>query len=132
MAIHVKNWGNYGSSKYGAVRINYCIPCEQVSELKQCSTCKEKVTIFASTAEYRRYRELKLLEKFNEISDLELQPEYPMIINGQLVCRYFADFRYKNNKGEQIIEDVKGMRTATYNLKKKLMKAIYSIDILET
>ncbi|EPP19623.1 hypothetical protein L910_2850 [Vibrio fluvialis PG41] len=33
--------------------------------------------------------------------------------------------------GEEVVEDVKGFRTKEYNLKKKMMKAIYGIDIFE-
>jgi hypothetical protein len=31
-----------------------------------------------------------------------------------------------------VVEDTKGMRTPVYRLKKKIMKALYDIDILET
>ena len=36
-----------------------------------------------------------------------------------------------DKRGNVITEDVKGVKTAVYQLKKKLMKAIYGIDILE-
>jgi len=86
---------------------------------------------FDSKAEARRYGELKLLLKCGTIADLELQPRYDFAVNGVKLGFYKADFRYKiGNK--LIIEDVKGMKTPIYNLKKKLMKAIHGIDILET
>lgn len=49
------------------------------------------------------------------------------------VCVYVADFVYLDLfDGKEIVEDAKGYRTAIYKLKKKLMKAVHSIDIFET
>jgi len=48
------------------------------------------------------------------------------------VTTYVADFRYKNKEGKEVVEDVKGFKTAIYRLKKKLVKAYYGISILET
>ena len=45
--------------------------------------------------------------------------------------KYKADFRYIE-KGETVVEDVKGMRTPVYNLKRHLMKAVHGIEIRET
>jgi hypothetical protein len=86
---------------------------------------------FDSMAEGRRYKQLVLLQKAGVIEGLELQPRYDLIINGKKCGFYKADFRY-NEAGNQVVEDVKGMKTPVYNLKKKLIKAIYNIDILET
>ena len=86
---------------------------------------------FDSMAEGRRYKQLILLEKAGVIQELELQPRYDLIVNGKKCGFYKADFRY-NELGNQVVEDVKGMKTPVYNLKKKLVKAIYDIDILET
>jgi len=50
------------------------------------------------------------------------------------ICRYVADFGYIEN-GAVVIEDVKSKITKglpVYRLKKKLMKALYGIDIRET
>jgi hypothetical protein len=85
---------------------------------------------FASKKEAYRYCELKLLQRASEISDLELQPRYDIVINGMKVCTYVADFRYKES-GETITEDAKGMLTPMYRLKKKLMKACHGIEIKE-
>lgn len=87
---------------------------------------------FASKAEARRYQELKLLERAGEIHNLETHPKYTLSVNNQVICTYTADFRYEES-GEAIVEDVKSRPTMTqvYRLKKKLMKAIYDIDIKE-
>ena len=86
---------------------------------------------FDSQAEGRRYRKLKLLEKAGVIQELELQPRYDMELNGVKICFYKADFRYIED-GELVVEDVKGMLTDIYKLKRKMMKAFHGIDILET
>ena len=87
--------------------------------------------IFDSKAEARRYEYLKIMEAAGQITDLELQPKYPLLVNGKKVATYIADFRYKM-AGRIYVEDVKGMKTAVYNLKKKMMKAQYNIEIYET
>jgi len=57
------------------------------------------------------------------ISDLELHPVYPLMVNGIKIGRYTADFRYKNQNGKTIIEDVKSKvtRTRDYILRKKIL-----------
>lgn len=86
---------------------------------------------FDSKKEARRYQELKLMEKSGSITNLELQPRYDLKVNLVKCGFYKADFRYFEN-GKEVVEDVKGMKTPAYNLKKKLIKAIYGIEILET
>jgi len=79
---------------------------------------------FASLAEARRYGELKLLQKAGEIQDLQLQPRYKMVVDGWLICTYVADFSYRDGK-QKIAEDVKGMETALFKIKRKLFHALY-------
>ena len=45
--------------------------------------------------------------------------------------RYVADFVYVEG-GREVVEDVKGYRTAEYKRKRRLMKKIYGVDIRET
>ena len=86
---------------------------------------------FASHKEAMRYQELMLLLHSNNIQNLRLQVNYPIVINGVKVCSYVADFVYISN-GKEVVEDTKGVRTPYYKLKKKLMKAIYGIEIFES
>lgn len=86
---------------------------------------------FDSKKEAKRYVELKLLVKAGVISELKLQPRFDLIINGCKCGFYKADFEYIEN-GKIVVEDVKGKKTPVYNLKKKLIKAIYGFDIFET
>jgi len=86
---------------------------------------------FDSKHEAQRYTELVLLLKEHEITNLCLQPIYEIRVNGKHVCNYIADFRYTARDGKEIVEDAKGVKTPVYRLKKKLVKAIYGIDIVE-
>lgn len=63
---------------------------------------------------------------------LELQPKYPLTVNGEKICTYIADFKYWDaQKNAEIVEDVKGVRTPVFRIKSKLVKALYGIDIVE-
>lgn len=86
--------------------------------------------LFASKREAARYRELKLLLRAGEISDLVCQPAFSCDVDGVHVCTYIADFSYVD-KGAHIVEDVKGVRTALYSLKKKLVKMCCGVDVKE-
>jgi UDP-N-acetyl-D-mannosaminuronic acid transferase (WecB/TagA/CpsF family) len=89
---------------------------------------------FPSTGQARRYQDLRLREEAGEITDLKLDPSFPIQINGEKVCTVIADFSYRlAESGEVVIEDFKGMATLPiYRLKKKLVHACYGIDIVET
>ena len=86
---------------------------------------------FASKAEARRYQELRLEQSVGAISGLELQPRYPLHINGWKLGEYRADFRYRNGDGMTVVEDVKGVLTPMYRWKKKHVAAEYGVDVVE-
>jgi hypothetical protein len=87
---------------------------------------------FASKAEARRYGELTLLERVGKIKDIVLQPRVPIDVNGVRIGTYVADFMYVDvETGETVYEDVKGVKTPVYNLKKRLVAAIHGIKIKE-
>lgn len=85
---------------------------------------------FASKKEAARYKELQLMEKAGMIWDLRLQPRYPLVVFGTRVGTYVGDFLYSGAKGA-ILEDVKGIKTPVYRIKKKLVLALYGIEIME-
>jgi Protein of unknown function (DUF1064). len=86
--------------------------------------------VFDSAKEAQRYRELKLLERAGEISDLELQPRFLLQEsfkkNGKTYRKidYVADFKYTEN-GKIIVEDVKGLQTDVFKIKHKLFEKKY-------
>jgi Protein of unknown function (DUF1064) len=94
---------------------------------------------FASTAEGRRYAELKLLARAGTIRDLRCQPVFPLTaIADDLTCSkvavYRADFSYQEQQAGAwvlVVEDVKGVRTPVYRLKKKWFETQYGVAIRE-
>ena len=84
---------------------------------------------FASKKEAKRYTVLKDLENKGEIHALVCHPSFSLAINGQHLCRYIADFKYMDNGGVEHVEDVKGMITSVFTLKKKLMKILLNIEV---
>ena len=84
-----------------------------------------------SKKEAARCDVLHLLLKAGQVSDLKLQPTFLIEIGGHKVCKYKADFAYRQG-GADVVEDVKGIKTPTYRLKAKLLRATHGITILET
>jgi hypothetical protein len=92
--------------------------------------------VFASKAEATRYQELRVLERKGLISDLELQPVFELApavkLDGKTkpALRYVADFRYcdKVHHGS-VVEDVKGMQTQVFRIKRHLMKTVLGIEV---
>ena len=100
--------------------------------------------VFDSKKEARRYQQLKVMERFGLICNLKRQCKYELVpaqyIDGKCVERavtYTSDFEYDVLKdpniptGTHIVEDVKGMRTDVYKIKKKLMLYKQGIRITE-
>lgn len=92
--------------------------------------------LFDSKAEARHYQKLKLLERAGRISDLKLQVPFDLIPRQKLggrthpAVRYKADFTYVED-GRYVVEDVKGMITPVYRLKRRLMLEKYGIEVQE-
>lgn len=85
---------------------------------------------YDSAKEAERARVLHLLARAGDIRNLREQVRYELIPaqhdeNGKLAeraCCYVADFVYTDCRtGLEIVEDVKGYRTAEYKIKRKLM-----------
>lgn len=98
---------------------------------------------FDSKKEAARYCELRLLERSGAITGLELQPGFKFAIEGRPVLikskgypngrqvTYRADFAYFEG-GTRVIEDVKGMRTDVFKLKKAMVEAMFpKVEIRE-
>ena len=94
---------------------------------------------FDSIAEFNRYRQLQILERAGQIANLTRQVDFVLaprvIIQGKTkaAMKYKADFSYTNVlTGCYVVEDVKGMLTPIYKVKRHLMKWVHEIDIVET
>ena len=104
---------------------------------------KVKGRVFDSRKEARRYQELLILQQAGEIRDLECQVPFPLIPaqkykdpatgrwKTERGTKYVADFVYTTRGGERVVEDVKGVRTKEYIIKRKLMLWLDGIHIVE-
>ncbi len=102
-------------NKYGAVRTNG----------------------YASKREAARAAELKLLERAGKIKMLREQIKFILIPKqeGERECSYIVDFAYAEPASGTwfaVFEDCKGMKTAVYRIKRKLMLHVHGIRIRET
>lgn len=92
---------------------------------------------FDSKREAARYLELHALLRGGEITDLKRQVPFELIppqkVHGKpwRGITYIADFTYKNADGEYVVEDVKGVRTEIYRMKKKMMWYFNKIEVKE-
>jgi hypothetical protein len=92
---------------------------------------------FDSAREAARYSVLSAMAARGEISQLQIQVPFdvvPAAIVAGKKCRarrYVADFVYRSAAGDLVVEDVKGMLTPMYLLKRHLMKVVHGIDIVE-
>ena len=90
---------------------------------------------FDSKKEASRWCELKLLERAGLIRDLTRQRRIELIPKvGRHRARYYvADFEYLDTEtGKMVLEDVKGVHTQVYELKKAIIRWRYGIEITET
>jgi hypothetical protein len=92
---------------------------------------------YASKKEAKRAGELGLWNAVGIIGRLQKQVSFEIIPKDALgpAIRYVADFVYwkLDDRGafEQVVEDVKGFKTAAYRLKKRLMFQVHGIKISE-
>lgn len=91
---------------------------------------------FDSKREYRRWKELQLMEKAGEISSLKRQVPFVLVCahppEFKRPIKYIADFVYIDERTSHVVvEDAKGMKTPAYNIKKRLMFDKYGIMIQE-
>lgn len=110
----------YGNS-FGQPRSKYCSKATYVDGKR-----------FASKKEAARYGQLKAMSDAGYISNLATQVPFEIKVNDKKICKYLADFQYiEIQTGQTVVEDVKGFRTDIYKLKKKLVEAVYGIEIKE-
>jgi hypothetical protein len=84
--------------------------------------------VFASKREATRYSELRLMQKCGSIHELKLQPKFAFPMG----FSYVADFRYcereltgEGIRHKYVTEDVKGIQTPVFRLKRKCMAYFY-------
>jgi len=110
--------------------------------------------VYDSKAEAQRGFELELLQAAGKIEKLQRQVKFVLIPaqyeaasgvytrgklkgqpkRGKLLEKevaYYADFVYIDENGDKIVEDVKGVRTKEYILKRKMLLYFFGIRVHE-
>jgi hypothetical protein len=109
-------------SKFNAKKA-YCAQCHKHDSKREAARCDELHTLWAA----------------GDIGDLVVHPQFYFVINGSQVKHdngrrvgYKPDFSYTEN-GQECVEDVKGMVTTDFTLRKALFKALFpTIDFRQT
>jgi hypothetical protein len=101
----------------------------------------KKTTLFGITfdskAEADRYLVLKSDYQAGRIRELELQKVFilapSVVVQGRKrpPLKYIADFVYYRVDGTHVVEDVKGMVTDSYRIKRHLMACVHGVEIQE-
>lgn len=104
---------------------------------------------FDSKKELQRYKQLLEMQEQGEIHSLARQVEFILIPNqrepstfskkgkeklGKVIehrIKYIADFVYIDKNNKYVVEDVKGIKTKEYIIKRKLMLFVHNIKIKE-
>ena len=99
---------------------------------------------FDSAKEWRRNQELEALQRVGEISELNRQVPFVLMPSYTIAdettrqgfrtvreIRYIADFTYRLKDGTRIIEDVKGMQTDVFKIKRKLLERKIALGVIE-
>lgn len=99
---------------------------------------------FDSAKEWRRNQELETLQRAGEISELKRQVPFTLMpsytISDETTkqgfrtvreIRYIADFTYRLKNGKRIIEDVKGIQTDVFKIKRKLLERKIALGAIE-
>lgn len=76
---------------------------------------------------------LELRARAGEITDLQRQVKYALVVNGQHICDYVADYVWQEG-ARRVVADCKSVMTRklrVYKIKFKLMQACHGITIEE-
>ena len=115
-----------------------------VSAIVRSKYHNRKTKGFDSAKEWRRNQELEALQRAGEISELNRQVPFVLMPSYTIAdettrqgfrtvreIRYIADFTYRLKDGTRIIEDVKGMQTDVFKIKRKLLERKIALGVIE-
>lgn len=106
-----------------------------MSKYRNIKTVVDGIT-FDSKREAARWQELKLLERAGHVRGLERQVSYELApgvkFDGakrkQPALRLIVDFAY-NEGDRRVLEDVKGVVTTAFTIKRHLLKHLTGLDV---
>lgn len=115
-----------------------------VSAIVKTKYHNRKTKGFDSAKEWRRNQELETLQRAGEISELNRQVPFVLMPSYTIAdettrqgfrtvreIRYIADFTYRLKDGTRIIEDVKGIQTDVFKIKRKLLERKIALGVIE-
>ena len=115
-----------------------------VSAIVKSKYNNRKTKGFDSAKEWRRNQELENMQRAGEISELNRQVPFVLMPSFAITdettkqgfrtvreIRYIADFTYRLRNGKRIIEDVKGMQTDVFKIKRKLLERKIALGAIE-
>lgn len=108
-----------------------------MSKYRNCRVTVDGLS-FDSMGEAAYWNQLRLMERSGLIAGLERQVPF-VLVEGEAgpdgrkmrAVKYVADFVFTDRDGKRHVQDFKGVRTAVYRLKKRLMWHVHGIDIEE-
>lgn len=113
-AAEFRNLPKPKQNKYGAVK------------------CVYKGVEYASKVEKRFAEHLDLLKLAGMVIEWEPHVTFELWVNEVFICIYICDFKVTDREYRTKIYDTKGGKaTPGFKLKKKLMKAVLGIDVIE-
>lgn len=82
---------------------------------------------------YRKHLDklTKSVDPKHRVASIKEQVPFVITVAGIKICTYMLDFEVTYDEPRVEYVDCKGMKTAIYNIKKKLVEALYPIKILE-
>lgn len=113
------NFGHIHDSKSEAIRCDMLHQLQTIGRISELRTQVKYILIPAQREPSREYYK-KGKHKGEAKPGKVIEHE----------CAYYADFDYIRN-GEHIVEDVKGVKTEAYKIKKKLMLERHGIHLTE-
>ena len=85
---------------------------------------------FYDIAEYRRWLNLLDREAASEVENLQRQIEYPVQINGKIICRCYVPFKYYDRINKKvIIELLEGDNHKFELIKRMLLEAVWDVEV---
>lgn len=90
---------------------------------------------YHSTKEMKYAQTLDLLIKAGQVKKWERQIKFKITVNDEFITSYILDFKVEYTDGKIEYVDVKGMKSGVpydlFKVKKRLMKAVLGIEIIE-
>lgn len=131
-ALRDRMAANLRGAKLAASMPDWAMPARR-SKFGNVKKVVDGVT-FDSSAEARRYIELKAMQAAGQIANLELQPRYVLLdkfTDGtgkkHRAVEYRGDFKYLDGGGHTCVEDVKGHPTEAFKIKWKMVIQKYPL-----